>query len=101
MPGSKITKQQVEIYMKSRKIGDKQITSAARAGISERSGRDIEYGRRKDIPTIHKWRTRQDPLKGAFEKDIIPLLENSPKLTPITLLEELQHRYPGEYPDRI
>lgn len=101
MPGKRITDQQVEIYMKNRKAGYKQITAAAKAGISERSGRNIEHGRRKSILTSHNWTTRRDPLQGAFEKDLLPLLEQNPKITPITLLEELQRLHPDKYTDQV
>lgn len=101
MPGKRITNQQVEIYMRNRKAGDKQILAAAKAGISERSGRNIEHGSRKNVITFHNWKTRQDPLQGAFEKDLLPLLEQNPKIAPITLLEELQRLYPEKYPDYL
>ena len=42
MPGRKITKQQVNLYMTSRINGYTQVTSSAKAGISERSGQRIE-----------------------------------------------------------
>lgn len=44
MPGKWINNEQVKIYMKSRNSDNSQVTSAAKAGISERSGRDIENG---------------------------------------------------------
>ena len=42
MSGKRITSKQVEIYMKARKEIKTQVVSAAKAGISERSGRMIE-----------------------------------------------------------
>ncbi len=44
MPGKRITKEQVKIYMETRKSGKTQLISSAKAGISERSGRAIEKG---------------------------------------------------------
>lgn len=46
MSGRWITNQQVEIYMTSIKQGYSQVTAAAKAGISERSARDIGHGKR-------------------------------------------------------
>lgn len=46
MSGKWIKCRQEELYMRSRKEGHTQIVSAAKAGISERSGRLIEQGKR-------------------------------------------------------
>ncbi len=100
MSGKTIHSEQVRVYMEARKEGKKQITAAGKAGISERSGRRIEAGdlqsgsRRKRY-----WRTRVDPFAGVWDSEILPLLEKSPKLTPITLFEKLQKDHPGEYQD--
>jgi len=102
MPGNWITNQQVEIYMTSRQQKHTQATSAAKAGISERSGRKIDAGKRINHHQAPRhWRTRHDPLKVVWENELIPLLEQSPDLQPITLLEYIQSRYPGEYPDKV
>lgn len=102
MSGPWINHRQVEVYMKSRKNGYSQIASASRAGISERSGREIESGRRKDPKRKDRnWRTRPDPLSGVWENTLVPLLENNPMLQPITLLEHLQDQFPGQYPDGL
>ncbi len=102
MPGSWITEQQAEIYMKARKKNQKQLTAAAKAGISERSGRSIESGSRSDPRiTEHVWRTRIDPLEGVWQTQLIPLLEQQPKLQAITLLEYLQNNHFGKYPDNV
>ncbi|MFN9621605.1 MAG: hypothetical protein ACK587_02020, partial [Cyanobacteriota bacterium] len=39
-------------------------------------------------------RTRPDPLAGVWEEELVPLLQRSPSLTPITLLEHLQQQKP-------
>jgi hypothetical protein len=61
MPGKRITNQQVEIYMTSRKSGYTQTISSAKAGISDRRGRAIEKG---SLPTVkesvERKRTRSD-----------------------------------------
>jgi len=103
MPGAYITSQQVEIYMNSRQQGNTQAVSAAKAGISERTGREIDSGRRSDPKKNERlWRTRHDPLFDVWESDLEPMLQKSPKLQPITLLEYLQDTYsPENYPDRI
>ena len=43
MPGEWIKPRQVVLYMKARKEGYKQNVAAAKASISERSGRNIEH----------------------------------------------------------
>ncbi len=101
MPGKLITIKQVEIYMTARKASCTQILAAARAGISERSGREIESSIRRPGDIVRKWRTRDDPLFNVWEDDLVPLLTKTPTLTPITLLELLQQRYPEQYPDSV
>lgn len=88
--------------MTSREQKHTQATSAAKAGISERSGRKIDAGKRiNPHKATRHWRTRHDPLKAVWEAELIPLLEQSPNLQAITLLEYIQSRYPGEYPDKV
>ena len=102
MPGKWINNEQVKIYMKSRNSDNSQVTSAAKAGISERSGRDIENGKRKDPKlALRKWRTRQDPLAGMWEDELLPMLEKEPNLQPITLLEYMQNKNPDNFPDSL
>ena len=63
MSGIWINEKQVEVYMKSRKDGRTQLGSASRAGISERTARDIEKQRWTNPRTKRRqWRTRPDPL---------------------------------------
>lgn len=88
MPGIWITTRQVELYMQSRKKGLTQTASAARAGISERSGRNIEKSIRKPPEVArNSIRTRPDPFSFVWENELVPLLERLPMLQPITLLE--------------
>ena len=48
MPGNWITEEQVKIYMKARSEGHTQEVSAAKSGMSERTGRSIEQGKRTE-----------------------------------------------------
>jgi len=95
MPGKRIRSQQVERYMSSRKEGYTQEASALRAGISERSGREIESGRRKASQT-KSWRTRPDPFATVWDGELKAMLEGEPALSPTTLLEYLQDKYDVE-----
>ena len=75
MPGNWITNKQVQLYMNARSSKKTQIVSAAKAGISERSGRDIEKGRREDPRTrSRQWRTRKDPFAAVWDSEILPML---------------------------
>jgi hypothetical protein len=79
-----------------------QVTSAAKAGICERSGRDIETGKRIDPKQKPRhWRTRSDPFESVWETELAPLLANEPSLQAITLLEHLQSCHPGQFPDKL
>lgn len=96
MPGKHITQQQRNLYMKNRQTGLNQEISSAKSGISSRSGRRIEnHGSAAKKP--HDWRTREDPFTEVWESDLVPLLEQEPTLTGLTLWEYLEERYPQRY----
>ena len=97
MPGQRITKQQVKIYMEKRKDGDTQIIAAAKTGISERSGREIEQGKHcSQKPACKPWRTRKDPFEKVWDSDIVPMLKSG-IYEATFILNELQKKYPDEY----
>jgi len=71
MPGKIITKQQVDLYMTSRINGYSQVTSSAKAGISESSGKRIESNNCSILsPTSRNWRTRKDPLEDIWDREL-------------------------------
>ena len=79
---------------------DLQLTAAAKAGISERSGRRID--RDPTLPSQRKkhprgYRTRANPFEGIWEAEIVPLVRSMPSLQAITILRELQRRHPGAF----
>ncbi|MCT7028004.1 IS21 family transposase, partial [Salmonella enterica subsp. enterica serovar Minnesota] len=47
------------------------------------------------------WRTRKDPLEAVWDSMLAPLLKERPALMPTTLLEMLQDKYPGQYPNSL
>ncbi len=101
MPGKRITDHQVHKYKQYRKqLG--QVAAAAKSGISERSARRID--RVEHLPSQRPprgWRTREDPLSAVWETEVVPLLRTDAALNAVTLLEELQRRYPGEYGSNV
>jgi transcriptional regulator with XRE-family HTH domain len=86
--------------MKNRQAGYTQETSAAKAGISIRSGRRIEKGAHSP-PKERNWRTRQDPFAEVWDSELVPLLEKEPSLTGITLWDYLDEQYPEQYPEKL
>ena len=101
MPGKRVNDQQYNVYMRLRSIGMSQVTSAARAGFSERTGRSLEKQGVSPSKRLSKqWRRRKDPFVGIWEELLVPLLERNPRFTGVVLLEYLQDLYPGQYPDR-
>lgn len=100
MPGQHITQQQEMLYMQSRQSGHTQETSAAKAGLSVRSGRRIETGATK-VKAQRHWLTRTDPFASIWESELVPLLAKEPKLTGLTLWEYLDDNYPGDYPYKL
>ena len=97
MPGKMITDHQVHKYKQHRnKLS--HVASAAKAGISERSARRIEAAQRLPSQRPQRsWRTREDPLSAVWDSEVIPLLQTDARLNAVTLLEELQRRYPGQW----
>jgi len=95
-----VTKQQVRVFMAQRSNGKTQTAAAAKAGISERTARRIDAGQRPDGARPRHWRTRQDPFAAVWE-DVAGELGKAPDLQALTLLEWLQERYPGAYPDHL
>jgi len=98
LPGKRITQRQESLYMNTRKSGKSQETAAAKAAISERSGRRIEKGERPSIPGERHWRTREDPFEAIWEKELAPLLEKEAQLTGLTLWEYLEDEHAGKFP---
>lgn len=102
MSGNWITNQQVKMYMKTRNQGHTQEVSAAKSGISVKSGRAIEQGQRPNPHNQERhWRTRKDPLQDVWKDELEPMLKASPSLQAISLLEYLQNQYPDHYDDRL
>lgn len=99
MPSTRITDQQVRLYMKIRKKNP-QALSAAKAGISERSARRIDSA--TSLPSQNPrryWRSRVDPFSTVWDSEIVPLLKSAPTLMAITLLRKLQEDHPDEFSD--
>jgi hypothetical protein len=99
----RITDHQVRRYMDERRKGATQVVAAARAGLSERSGRRYERdpglpSKRADGP---RRRTRVDPLAEVWESEIVPMLAAHPHLRGTTILEELHRSHPGRFDDRV
>ena len=101
MPGKRITQHQESLYMSKRQQGKSQETAAAKAAISERSGRRIEKGERHSVPGERHWRTREDPLEAIWENELVPLLEKEPQLTGLTLWEYLEDEHAGQFPYKV
>lgn len=103
MTGVRITDRQVRRYMDERRHGDPQATAAAKAGFSERTARRIDANPilPSQRPRERTWRTREDPFAGVWDEELVPVLRSTPHIRATTLLEELQRRHPGDYPDRL
>ena len=86
--------------MKNRQAGCTQDTSAAKAGISTRSGRRIEKGE-NSARQERNWRTRKDPFEDVWGSELVPLLEKEPSLTGITLWDYLDEQHPDRYPEKL
>jgi hypothetical protein len=97
MPGQRITDRQVNKYKELRRKLTQEV-AAAKVGISLRTARRLEQ--RTSLPSqrpVRQWRTRIDPLESVWSSEIVPLLQQAPGLTAVTLLEELERRYPERF----
>jgi len=101
MSGTRITDQQVRLYMSKRKHHTQEI-AAAKAGISVRSARRIDRDPRppSQKPRRH-WRSRPDPFIEVWDTEVVPMLTNAPRLQAVTILRKLQDDHPGQYPDSV
>jgi hypothetical protein len=95
----KITEQQLRLYMENRKNGEIQVVAAAKAGFSIRSAKRIERGKLNLQRAGNS--NKKDPFQGVWELELISLLELDPQLKACTLLESLQEKYPGKYPNSL
>ena len=100
MSGKLITSNQIRLFMKSKERGNSVTVAAAQAGFSERSAFNIKKRSLEPANCQRSWKTRLDPFGSVWESVLVPLLESSPKLEARTLLEELQKRYPEQYPEK-
>lgn len=100
MPGKSINDRQVRLYMSIRRQHTQQ-TAAAKAGISVRSARRVEQT--TELPSQRReprgYRTRPNPFEPVWQSEVVPLLKSLPSVQAITVLHELQRRYPGRFPD--
>lgn len=101
MSGTRITDQQVRLYMNNRKHHPQKL-AAAKAGMSERTARRVEHdgGLPSQQPRRY-WRSRPDPFADVWDSEVVPLLRSAPKLKAITLLRKLQEDHPERFPDSM
>lgn len=101
MPGKRISDLQVSKY-KELRAKHSQEAAAAKTGISVASARRLELATTlpSQRPPRH-WRTRADPLAEVWASEVVPMLQGAPSLMAITVLEELQRRYPERFADGV
>jgi hypothetical protein len=93
------TDQQVKIIMKELSKHGNQGKAAAKAGVCRQTA--AKYRRLGKLPSELKrprdWQTRPDPFAAVWP-EIEARLREAPGLWARTLLEELQEKYPGQFP---
>jgi len=97
VPGNRISDLQVTKYKQLRGKHTQEV-AAAKTGISVASARRIESA--VLLPSQRpprNWRTRADPLQDVWQSEVVPMLESAPSLMAVTVLEELQLRYPQRF----
>ena len=97
-----INSQQIQSYVRARKLGLTQSQAAYIADFSERTGQRIDSGNyRPGEERKRDWRTRKDPLANVWECDLVPVLQQKPQLSAVKLLEYIQEKHPGKYDSSI
>ncbi|MEG3439734.1 transposase [Pannus brasiliensis CCIBt3594] len=98
MPGQRINSKQIQIYLKARASGHPRATAAAKGGFSVRTAERIDKGEHRPRQGQPRdWRTRADPYAEVWESEVVPMLEKEPRLSPTTIFEYLQPKYPDKY----
>ncbi len=89
---------EVKLYMQERRKGTPQRIAAARAGMSEKTGRKYERAGKlpSELKRPHDWRTRQNPFEEDWEW-VVAQLERDPALQASTLFGLLCKQHPGRY----
>jgi hypothetical protein len=76
------------------------VTAAAKAGMGEKAAR--KYLRSGLLPSqINEprgWRTREDPFADVWT-EVEVLIKDAPGLEALTIFQDLQRRYPGQFQD--
>lgn len=95
-----VTDRQVRLLMELDAKGERPETSAAKAGMDEKTAR--KYRRVGKLPSQvrvpHLWRTREDPFTEVWE-EARGNLELLPGVEAKTLFEHLRREYPGRFSD--
>ena len=90
MPGRLITDEQTSLFTKHLKTCPVE-TAAAKAGFSAETGyrtqRDPRPPSTKKSPRGSR---RSEPLAGIFDREVVPLLEQTPQWRPVTIFQERQ-----------
>lgn len=94
-----MTDQQVKMIMKALSKHGNQGRAAAAAGVCRQTA--AKYQRLAKLPSELQsrrgWRTRPDPFAAVWP-ELEARLGEAPGLWARTLLEELQEKYPGQFP---
>ena len=95
-----VTAQQVVILMREISAGKAVSVAAAKAGMCEKTGRT--WRNRGQSPSATRdprdYRTREDPFVCVWD-EVKGLLEKDPGLEALTLFDDLQVRYHGQFTD--
>ena len=95
LPGRHITEQQAKLYMNLRRNHTRQ-TAAAKAGFSISTGARLDADPR--LPSQRqtpRGRRRPDPLAAYWDSEIVPMLQATPGVRPISVLGEMRQRHPA------
>ncbi|MDA7742059.1 hypothetical protein N8865_00415 [Francisellaceae bacterium] len=85
--------------MTYRKNGNSQKLAASKVDISESSARRIENNINNPEAKSRRWKTRESPFSKVWDSFIVPILQSHPTMDASFILEQLQEKYEGEYPD--
>jgi len=96
----KITDGHVRRLRRLLDAGEFLAVAARRTGMDEKTARKYRDSERlpSQMAKPRVWRTREDPFEEVWP-EVLARLEAEAKLRPFALLEWLQDKYPGRFPD--
>ena len=94
-----ITRRQYQRLIQEHKKRANMTVIAMKAEVCRNTARKyVKAGQSPaELKKRHDWRTRKDPFDTVWDSEIVPLLRREERLMPLTIMEWLMEKHPGEF----